>query len=189
MRPRIHVRAARPHDLPRLAELQRQFVEGHCGAAWTSEALQEYLDEVGPLHPQRIEDGTLFVAGLGSRIVGFASWSFRERAEGRGLLGLRKPRPLDPATEAARLDAFFVEPDWLQGASERLLRVTEYAAHAHGFGRAALRVCPDGALHFGKLGYEAGEHGELELQSGRRLPVVHLERCLRNAALPVRSAA
>ncbi len=181
MTPRIHVRTARTSDLPRLGELQRQFVLGHCGQAWTSRHLAEYLDRVSPLDPERVDDQTLFVAGLGARLVGFGSWSYRQEGS--------SGRPLEPAREPARLEVFFVEPEWLKGAGDRLLRVTEYAAKARGFTHASIRTCPDGAARFLDAGYDAHSEGSIRLPGGDDVPVVNMLRRLDEVRVPVRRAA
>src|SRR5579862_7381051 len=60
---------------------------------------------------QLIRDRTYFVVERAGRIAGCGGWSFRRTLFGNDREHGRDPQPLDPAVDAAKIRAFFVDPD------------------------------------------------------------------------------
>jgi len=68
----------------------------------------------------------------------------------------RESRLLDPRTEAARIRAFFVHPNWARrGLGSRLLALCERAARAAGFVVAELVATLPGERLYARHGYVA----------------------------------
>lgn len=86
---------------------------------------------------------------------------------------------LDPATEAARIRAFFVHPAFARrGIGSRLLEACMGAARAAGFGRMELASTLPGVPLYEAFGFQARERIEVPLEDGLTLPVVRMERDL-----------
>ena len=88
-------------------------------------------------------------------------------------------RVLDPATEAARIRAFFVHPAHARrGLGRKLLVHCEAAAKAAGFGRAELMATLPGVPLYQALGYEALETVIHPMPGGQQVEFVRMGRAL-----------
>ena len=84
---------------------------------------------------------------------------------------------LEPATDAARIRAFFVHPEYARrGLGTLLLRTCEDAARTGGFTRAELTSTLTGVALYAARGYVARERFEIALGNGAKLPVVRMEK-------------
>jgi hypothetical protein len=91
---------------------------------------------------------------------------------------------LDPATEAARIRAFFVRPEWArQGLGRRMLSHAESCALAAGFGRAELMATLPGEPFYRAAGYERLEPVSHRLPGGETVRLVRMGRALREGAV------
>lgn len=88
------------------------------------------------LDTQLIEDGTYFVAEqqASCEIVACGGWSRRRTLFGSDAGPNRQAAFLDPQTEAAKIGAIFVHPDWARrGLGSLLLQHCEERAQQAGF--------------------------------------------------------
>jgi GNAT superfamily N-acetyltransferase len=107
---------------------------------------------------QLIEDGTYFVAEMADRLVGCGGWSWRRTLFGGDSHAERNAGALDPRTDAAKIRAFFVDPDYARrGIGRALLERCEAEARAHGFTRFELMGTLPGVRLYQALGYVPGE--------------------------------
>ena len=84
---------------------------------------------------------------------------------------------LDPATEAARIRAFFVDPGWARrGLGRRLFAECQAAARSAGFRTLALVATMPGEPLYRALGFELTERFALRLPDGSEVPVAHMSR-------------
>ena len=82
---------------------------------------------------------------------------------------------LDPSTDAAKIRAFFVHPDWARrGIGTLVLDACESAARAAGFTRFEMGATLTGVKLFQHRGYVALERLEVPLEGDITLPVVHM---------------
>jgi GNAT superfamily N-acetyltransferase len=80
---------------------------------------------------------------------------------------------LDPATDPARIRAFFVHPDWpRRGVGSRILEVCEAAARAAGFTRLEMAATLPGVALYKARGYVEVEPFDVPLSNGEKLPVL-----------------
>ncbi len=83
---------------------------------YTAEQIDGALGTLLGLDTQLVADGTYFVAEAGATcarlIVGCGGWSHRKTLFGSDHAPVREPNFLDPATDAAKIRAFFIHPDW-----------------------------------------------------------------------------
>ena len=86
-----------------------------------------------------IDDGTYFVHEAGGELVACGGWSRRDKLYTGSGDADGDARPLDPATEPARVRAMFVRADWTRrGLGRRILEECERAAGREGFRKLAL---------------------------------------------------
>jgi GNAT superfamily N-acetyltransferase len=128
---------------------------------------------------QMIGDGTYFVVEADGRIAACGGWSRRRTPFGGDYSPRKDDSLLNPATDAARIRAFFVHPAYARrGLGTMLLRTCEEAARAEGFGRAELTSTLTGVPLYTARGYVAQEHFELPLRNGATLPVIRMEKVI-----------
>ncbi len=91
------------------------------------------------LDTQLIDDGCYFLAEIGGQLAGSGGWSWRATLYGGDHSARRDARPLDPASEPARIRAMYTNPDFARrGVGRAVLAACEDAARAAGFQRAEL---------------------------------------------------
>jgi GNAT superfamily N-acetyltransferase len=106
---------------------------------------------------QLIDDGTYFLVELERKIVACGGWSRRRTLFGGDAHAERDARELDPAVDAAKIRAFFVDPDYeRQGIGRALLERCEAEARAQGFTRFELMGTLTAVPLYQALGYLPG---------------------------------
>ena len=84
---------------------------------------------------------------------------------------------LDPATEPARIRAFFVHPAFARrGVGSEILRACLASARAAGFRRFSLVSTLPGIPLYRAFGFAERERIEVPLPDGLSLPVIRVER-------------
>ena len=178
------IRAALPADVPVLRQLIDASVRRLQSQDYTAKQIDSALRTVFGVDTQLIADGTYLVvetvpsASGGERqpiIVACGGWSKRKTLYGGDRWHERQDDLLDPASDAAKIRAFFIHPDWArQGIGTLLLEACEAAARAAGFTRFEMGATLTGAKLFQQRGYVALERLEVPLEDGITLPVVHM---------------
>jgi GNAT superfamily N-acetyltransferase len=154
----FHVRKAQRADQPRLERLIAVSARTLGIHAYRSEQIEAALRGAFGVDTQLIDDGTYFVAEVGSVIIGCGGWSYRSTLFGGDRFEQRDSLELNPQTDAARIRAFFVAPSYArQGVGRALLINCEAAAQERGFTRFELMGTLTGVPFYRALGYEAGE--------------------------------
>jgi GNAT superfamily N-acetyltransferase len=173
----LALRAAVPEDIAALSALIRDSVLGLSGADYTSGQLASALTHLFGVDTRLIEDGTYSVVESAGRPVACGGWSRRRTLFGGNQYADRSDDRLDPKTEAARIRAFFVHPDWARrGVGRLLLAQCERAARAEGFRRLELMATLTGVPFYEREGYSVVERRELELPDGERFPLARMTR-------------
>ena len=115
----------------------------------------------------------------GGRIVGCGGWSTRQTLYGGDQMKAAADPLLDPATDAARIRAFFVHPDHArQGIGRRIIEACEAAAQQAGFTRMELGATLPGEPLYAAMGYAVTDRFEIALPDGERLPCAHMAKTL-----------
>lgn len=84
---------------------------------------------------------------------------------------------LDPNTDAARVRAFFIHPDWARrGIGRAILAASEDAIAAEGFTRIELVATLAGEPLYKACGYSEIERYEVAMSGGLALPVVRMAK-------------
>lgn len=128
---------------------------------------------------QLIDDQTYFVIEHEGRIVACGGWSKRRTLFG-GDQTKSGPDPLlDPATEAARIRAFFVHPDMARrGLGSQLMAACTLAAREEGFRTLELAATLPGEPLYLASGFAVIERFNLDLPGGIRVPLSRMRMAL-----------
>jgi GNAT superfamily N-acetyltransferase len=175
----LRLRAAVAADVENLAALIRESVLGLSGADYSPEQLATALRHLFGVDTRLIEDGTYYIVEAGERPVACGGWSRRRTLFGGDQYGHREDDRLDPRTEAARIRAFFVHPNWARrGIARLLLQECERSARADSFRQLELMATLTGLPFYEREGFTGLERRDLELPDGVRFPLVRMVRDL-----------
>jgi GNAT superfamily N-acetyltransferase len=172
------IRLARLDDIPALDVLIPLSVRALQVNDYTEAQREGAIGPVFGVDRQLIDDQTYFVAeNSNGEIVGCGGWSKRRTKCGSSA-GRTDPDPLiDPRTDAARIRAFFVHPDYARrGIGRAILSECEEALLAAGFNRAEIAATLTGEQLYVSAGYRVTEHFDIPLANGLPLPCVRLAK-------------
>ncbi|HEY1493649.1 MAG TPA: GNAT family N-acetyltransferase [Candidatus Solibacter sp.] len=169
------LRKAVPGDVAALRALIDRSVRGLQSGDYTASQIEESLRSVYGVDTQLIADGTYFVVESGGVIVGCGGWSKRKTLYGGDQFSAREDSLLDPACDAAKIRAFFVDPAWARrGIGALLLEACEGAAIASGFRRLEMGATLTGVAFYRVKGYASAEAIEVAMPNGESLPIVRM---------------
>jgi len=187
-----HIRLALEADISELHALIEASIRGLQTNDYTPAQIEGALGTVLGLDTQLIRDQTYFIVevldGVGStnpkgskgwkpRKVGCGGWSKRKTLFGSDGAATREPELLDPATDAAKIRAIFVHPDFArQGLGSLILAHVEAAAQAAGFRHFEMGSTLTGVPLYRLRGYTPVEGVEVPLKNGEFLPVVKMTK-------------
>ena len=128
-------------DAGQIQELMRQSARDLFRSFYDEREVASGVIHIAHLDMKLIEDGTYFVHEADGEIVACGGWSRRAKLY-TGIEPARHDddeRPLDPATEPARVRAMFVRGDWARrGIGKAILGACEQAARSEGFQQLVL---------------------------------------------------
>ena len=128
---------------------------------------------------QLIDDGTFFVVEEDRRVIACGGWSARRKLFTGTSEQASTDGWLDPATDAARIRAMFVDPGHARrGLGRVILNASEEAARAAGFGTCELMATLPGVPLYRACGYEDVEPATLVLPDGTRLGAIRMRKTL-----------
>jgi GNAT superfamily N-acetyltransferase len=126
---------------------------------------------------QLVIDGTYYVAEIDGQTVGCGGWSKRNTLYGGDQHKEIEDPLLDPATDAARIRAFFVHPQQARkGIGKYLINVCETAAKAAGFTAIEMGATLPGVPLYTVMGYQPVERIDTELPDGEVLGIVRMRK-------------
>jgi GNAT superfamily N-acetyltransferase len=124
-----------------------------------------------------IDDGTYFVAGSEGMLVGCGGWSKRKTLFGGDQYSSRDAGYLDPASEPAKIRAFFIHPDHARkGIARAILSKCESEARAEGFRALELMATLPGIEFYKSVGFVQTGDFDLELKDGVKLELVPMRK-------------
>jgi GNAT superfamily N-acetyltransferase len=176
----IRIRLAESRDVPSLRELIKASVRGLQSEDYSAAQLENALRTVYGVDTQLISDGTYFAAEITESpepplLVACGGWSKRKTLYGGDQFAAREDSLLDPATDAAKIRAFFVHPAWARrGIGGMILKACEEAAVAAGFRRLEMGATLTGVPFYRANGYRELETTEVPLADGLTLPIVRM---------------
>ena len=185
----LHYRLATHHDIPRIHALIERSVRELQAGDYTPSQIDEALRTYLSLDMQLIADQTYFVVedpavGPDAPLVASGGWSPRRtlcggdtRVSGSDHAAQRDSTLLNPATEAAKIRAFYVDPDWARrGIGSKILELCENAARAAGFTRFEMGATLTGVPLYARHGYVEVERLALPFSNGDSLAIVRMTK-------------
>ena len=150
------------------------------GTPWyTPEQIASALRFMFGVDTQLIDDGTYYVVQQRDRIVAAGGWSGRRTLFGGDQWKHGADPSLDPATDGARIRAFFVDPGSARrGLGRMLFDQCLSDARTAGFQRLELMATLPGEPLYRALGFEADEQVMLALPDGVEVPLVRMSRTI-----------
>ena len=178
----FRIRLATAADVPALRSLIEQSVHHLQKNDYTPQQMEGALGHALGLDTQLVEDGTYFIAepvdGPAS-IAGSGGWSRRKTLFGSDHGPNRENAFLDPTTDAAKIRAIFVHPDWARrGLGSLILKHCENAAQAAGFRHLEMGSTLTGVPLYTLKGYQQREHVDIPLPNGEVLPIIRMAKTL-----------
>lgn len=173
------LRNATAADVPALNELIARSARGLSSQDYRPEQIEGALQGAFGVDSQLLADQTYFVVEARGRIVGCGGWSFRSTLFGGDARAGRDASILDPKTQAAKIRAFFVDPEHARrGIGSLLLDHCERQAHAHGYARVELMATLPGVKLYAARGYVGAAMVRFELGSGEFIEFIPMQKPL-----------
>jgi GNAT superfamily N-acetyltransferase len=171
------LRPATPNDIPALTALIAASVRTLSRGFYTEAQAESALRFVFGVDSQLIADGSYYVIEDDDGLAAAGGWSRRLHLYGGDQAKGAEDPQVDPATDPARIRAFFVAPRAARrGMARRLYAECVRAAKEHGFTRLELVATMPGVPLYQALGFEMGKEYALALPDGTSLPVVQMFR-------------
>jgi GNAT superfamily N-acetyltransferase len=172
-----NIRLATLEDRSRIQQLIVESARGLSREHYSDVQIEAALATTFGVDTSLIEDGTYFVAEDQGMLVGCGGWGKRRTLYGGDQATTRDTSYLDPATDAARIRAFFVHPDHARkGIAQALLAKCESEAMANGFRTIELLSTLPGIKFYKACGFSEQGTFELELIEGVKLEFVPMRK-------------
>ena len=173
------IRLATEADIPELAALIDASVRGLQSGDYSPSQIEGALRAVYGVDSQLIADGTYFVVECEGSKVGCGGWSRRRTLYGGDRFAAREDSLLDARTEAARIRAFFVQPEWARrGIGGIILEACERSAIEAGFTRLEMGATLTGVPFYRAKGYREEEELTVPLPDGETMTVVRMVKAV-----------
>ncbi len=173
------LRVALREDIPVLAGLIARSGIGLSVGFYSEEQAAAVTRHVFGVDSQLVDDGSYFVIEEAGRALACGGWSRRRTLFG-GDQAKSGPDPLlDPASEPARIRAFFVEPGMARrGLGSMLMQHCIAEARAAGFTALELASTMPGVPLYLAAGFAVTENFALDLPGGVKVPLARMRRAL-----------
>jgi GNAT superfamily N-acetyltransferase len=171
------LRKAVPADVPEIQRIMRASMAGLGTGFYDATQVASAVRFISVLDRQLIDDGTYFVIEEEGTLVACGGWSARRKLFSGPESQDREEGRLDPATDAAKIRAMFVDPAQARrGLGRQILEAAEADAALAGFARFELMATLPGVPLYRACGYEEIERAAIELPDGARLECVKMQR-------------
>jgi GNAT superfamily N-acetyltransferase len=171
------LRTATEEDVPGICALIEVSVRVLQAGDYSIAQIDGALATVFTVDSHLIADGTYFVAlGPDGEFAGCGGWSFRQTLYG-GDQQIEEIQPdrLNPDTDAAKIRAMFVHPDFVRrGLGSAILDAAEKAAVAFGFRRFEMASTLTGVPLYWLRGYREVGRIAVPVGNGERIEVVRM---------------
>lgn len=183
------IRPAQPSDISLLKPLIDASVRGLQANDYTPAQIDGALATVYGVDTQLISDRTYLVVEVRPTsssdwvIAGCGGWSKRKTLFGGDQAAGREDSLLDPRSDAAKIRAFFIHPDYARrGLGTLILDACEQAARATGFRRLEMGATLTGVPFYKARGYAVLERISVPLPGGNSMAVVRMGKTIAAAS-------
>ena len=174
------LRKATLSDRDAIAELIKESARGLSRADYSDAQIEGAIATVFGVDTNLILDGTYFVADSSGTLIGCGGWSRRKTLFGGDQYPTRDASDLDPATEPAKIRAFFIHPQHARkGIARAILDACERAARSFGFQSLELMSTLPGSKLYRACGYEEEDRVELGVGEGVTIGLVPMRKILK----------
>jgi N-acetylglutamate synthase-like GNAT family acetyltransferase len=175
----MELRTAERSDIPALGELIELSGRALSTGFYSREQADAITRHVFGVDTQLIDDQTYFVIEHGGQVVACGGWSKRFTLFG-GDQAKTGPDPLlDPATDPARIRAFFVHPSMARrGLGRQLMAACIDASKQAGFISLELISTMPGEPLYLASGFVVLERFDLDLPGGIQVPVSRMRMAI-----------
>ncbi len=171
------IRKAVRADIPAIEQVMRASVLGLGASFYDPQQVVSAAAHITVPDDQLIDDGTFFVVEEAGRIIACGGWSKRRKLYTGSAEQARIEGMLDPATDAARIRAMFVDPAFARrGLGRLILEISEADAMRAGFTRLELMATLPGVPLYKACGYEEVEPATIDLADGVKLGGVMMRK-------------
>jgi GNAT superfamily N-acetyltransferase len=172
-------RLAQIDDLPALNALMTRSIE-HLQHGFLSPEQVRASHQVMGLDTQLVKDQTYFLIECDGHLVGCGGWSWRATLfGGDNSIVAREPAPLDPATDAAKIRAMYVDPEYARrGIGTMIMTLCENAARDAGFAKVEMMATLAGVPLYRVCGYSDIEAVEAMTREGVVVPLIRMGKAL-----------
>jgi GNAT superfamily N-acetyltransferase len=175
----IEIRTATLDDCAAIGQLIGESARTLGKPDYTDKEIEAALKGPWGLDTQLVKDGTYHLLFADGDLAGCGGWSFRRTLFGSDSEKSRDNTRLDPATDAARIRAFFVRPRYArQGFGSMLIRHCEKAAIAAGFDKLCLGATLPGQRLYQAHGFVAGNSEDYDLGQGMTVQIIPMTKSL-----------
>jgi len=173
------LRTATTADVPALRELIARSARGLSTADYREAQVEGALQGAFGVDSQLLLDQTYFAVERDGVLVGCGGWSYRATLFGGDARAGRSNDRLDPATQPAKIRAFFVDPAHArQGIGSLLLTRCEREAKAAGFSRVELMATLPGVKLYRARGYVGRPMVHYDVGLGESIEFVPMQKSL-----------
>jgi GNAT superfamily N-acetyltransferase len=174
------IRKATIDDQSEIGRLIAQSVRGLSRDDYNDRQIELSIRSVFGVDTDLILDGTYFAAVVGDDIIGCGGWSKRKTLYGASAYTTsRDGSELDPATDAAKIRAFFIAPHWARkGVGTAILDACETEARSFGFRRAEMMATLPGVKLYEVRGYRGDERVDIDVGEGEKIVCIKMEKSL-----------
>jgi len=178
----LRLRVATMSDVQPLNALIAASARDLSAGFYSRAQIEALIVHVFGVDTQLIADGTYYLIDDGESAhepVAAGGWSFRRTLYGGDQAKSGEDTRLNPATDAARVRAFFVHPHFARrGLGRQLYAECERAARAAAFHRIELMATLPGVPLYSALGFREVEPTSVRLPGGVNVPLVRMERSI-----------
>jgi GNAT superfamily N-acetyltransferase len=172
------LRKATVNEIEEISILISESVRGLSKGYYNDKQIKLSIKSVFGVDRDLIEDGTYFAAEIDGRIVGCGGWSKRKTLYGASAYEKSRDSSfLDPATDAAKIRAFFIHPDAARkGIGRAILKACEEEARSLGFHSAEMMSTLPGVPLYSACGYSGDERIEIPVGEGVTIDCIKMSK-------------
>lgn len=174
-RPQIRLRRAILRDVNKLLDMIERSLYDLGSDFYTTEQLESASNYMLEIESQLIIDGTLYVVEIGQRIIACGAWSYRGAPYNSVHAHFGDRMVLDPARHPAKLQTFYVHPDWTRrGFAGRLMKECLAKAWDGGFDKVEVLATLMSVPLFQKFGFRQATPMKIGFPDGVSMQTVHM---------------